>query len=393
MKSFGRPVRLLLINQLTINIGFYMLMPYLAAYLSGDLGLALWLTGLVLGVRNLSQQGLFLIGGTLADRLGYKPMILTGLILRTIGFGLLGLVESVPVLIVASVLTGLAGAFFNPAARAYLAQEAGERKVEAFALFNAFYQGGILIGPLIGLALQAVGFRVSCLVAAGLFAMLAAVQARALPARAGGAGARGSVLGDWRQVLRNRAFVLFSLAMIGSYVLSFQIYLALPLATGSPYGTAILFAVSGGLAMAGQVRLTAWVKARWTAEQAIVRGLWLMGVAFVPLGMVSGLVPALMTTCLLTVATMIVYPFEMATIATVGGDGLVGTYYGFYNTLSGIGIAAGTLLTGAAFDTGVPGLPWWGMVVLGCACALAMGTLARTGRLRASEPGKVGQTA
>ncbi|MFE3288632.1 MFS transporter, partial [Streptomyces sp. NPDC059233] len=131
VRSHGRSVRLLMVNQFTINLGFYMLMPYLAAHLAGPLGLAGWTVGLILGVRNFSQQGMFLIGGTLADRFGYKPMIIAGLVLRTAGFATLGLVDSVPALIGASAATGLAGALFNPATRAYLALEAGERRVEA----------------------------------------------------------------------------------------------------------------------------------------------------------------------------------------------------------------------------------------------------------------------
>ena len=66
------------IPQVNINLGFYMLMPYLAQHLSTGAGLAAWTIGLILGLRNFSQQGLFLVGGTLADRLGYKPMIMSG---------------------------------------------------------------------------------------------------------------------------------------------------------------------------------------------------------------------------------------------------------------------------------------------------------------------------
>ncbi|MFC7382218.1 MFS transporter [Sphaerisporangium rhizosphaerae] len=294
IRSFNQPVQLLLVNQLTINIGFYMLMPYLANYLSGDLGLAVWLVGLILGVRNLSQQGMFLIGGSLADRIGHKRMILTGLALRTVGFAMLGLVDSVPMLIAASALTGLAGAFFNPAARAYLAQESGERKVEAFAAFNVFYQMDILIGPLVGLLLQGLAFRVTCLVAAALFAVLAVAQARALPASGGTRRAAGSTMfGDWRQVVANRGFLLFSLAMIGSYVLNFQIYLGLPIEvrrlTSGELGVTLLFVLSGALAMFGQVHLTQWMRARWNAQQAIVRGLALMGVSFLPLAITTSL--------------------------------------------------------------------------------------------------------
>jgi MFS family permease len=109
VRSYERSVQLLMVNQFTINLGFYMLMPYLAAHLSGTLGLTGWIVGLVLGVRNFSQQGMFLVGGTLADRLGYKPMIVAGCVLRTLGFATLGLVDSLPALLAASAATGLAG--------------------------------------------------------------------------------------------------------------------------------------------------------------------------------------------------------------------------------------------------------------------------------------------
>ena len=36
-RSFDRPSQVLMVNQFTINLGFYMLMPYLAAYLAGPL--------------------------------------------------------------------------------------------------------------------------------------------------------------------------------------------------------------------------------------------------------------------------------------------------------------------------------------------------------------------
>lgn len=123
-RSFSPAVRLLMVNQFAINLAFYMLMPYLAAHLAGQLGLAAWAVGLVLGVRNFSQQGMFLIGGTIADRFGYKAPIMVGCLLRTGGFALLGWVDSLPALMAASAATGFAGALFNPAVRAYLAAEA-----------------------------------------------------------------------------------------------------------------------------------------------------------------------------------------------------------------------------------------------------------------------------
>ena len=296
--------------------------------------------------------------------------------------------------------------------RAYFAEEAGDRKVEAFALFNVFYQTGILVGPLVGLVFLGVSFRSVCMVAALLFLALLALQARALPSRSGDCGPPGqTMLADWRQAVANRPFLLFSLAMIGSYVLNFQVYLGLPIevrrATGGEMGVAIMFAVSGLLTILGQVRVTAWVKARWAPLRAITYGLLLLASAFVPLALASTvanappagqtggvhpwwlyaarLSPVIAGALLLSLATMIIYPFEMATIVSLAGSRAVGTYYGLYNALSGIGIAAGTLLTGAALDVGrgvgIPALPWVVLTATGCGCAVAVWRLDRGGRL------------
>ncbi|MFE6738448.1 MFS transporter [Streptomyces tubercidicus] len=446
-RSYERSARLLMVNQFTINLGFYMLMPYLAAHLSGTLGLAGWLVGLVLGVRNFSQQGMFLVGGALADRFGYKPLIVAGCVLRTLGFATLGLVDSLSALLAASAATGLAGALFNPAVRAYLAAAAGDRRLEAFALFNVFYQAGILLGPLVGMVLTGVNFRVTCLVSAGIFALLSVVQIRALPARGdesapdeaaadesasgesapggaasgesapGGAAAddsgrrRAGLLPLWRGVLGNRPFLLFSGAMIGSYVLSFQVYLALPLEVRrlggeGEFGTAAvagMFAVSGLSTILCQTRVTRWCKARMTAGRALARGLLTMGLAFVPLLAATALpvpagglgrwalaaVPPALCALLLALGTMITYPFEMDTIVRLSGNRLVATHYGLYNTICGIGITLGNLLTGAALDAsrsaGLPALPWIALPALGLACSVALHGLHRTGRLAPSS--------
>ncbi|MFF2023273.1 MFS transporter [Streptomyces sp. NPDC058171] len=438
LRSHPRGVQLLLVNQFTINLGFYMLMPYLATHLSGTLGLAAWVVGLVLGVRNFSQQGMFLVGGTLADRLGHKPMIVAGCVLRTVGFAALGLVSSVPALIAASAVTGLAGALFNPAVRAYLAADAGDRRVEAFALFHVFYQAGILLGPLVGLVLTGVDFQLTCLVAAGLFAVLSVVQIKALPPRprevaqdpgagsgtdpgtgaepgvekATGDGPRGGVLRQWRDILAHRSFLLFSLAMTGSYVLTFQVYLALPLEVrriggeggGATAAVALLFVVSGLCTILGQTRMTAWCGARWEPGVAVAIGLVVMGLAFVPLLVATALpvpeagtarwllaaLPPALAALLLAVGTMIAYPFEMDIVVRLSGGRWVATHYGFYNTVCGIGITLGNLVTGAALDAsraaGAPALPWAALGVLGLGSAVALHALHRAGRLAPARP-------
>ncbi|MBI2696105.1 MFS transporter [Mycobacterium nebraskense] len=417
-RSFDRPSRMLMINQFGINMGFYMLMPYLAAYLAGPLGLAAWAVGLVLGIRNFSQQGMFVVGGTLADRVGYKPLIVAGCLLRTGGFALLVVAHSLPVVLIASAATGFAGALFNPAVRAYLAADnAGDRRVEAFAMFNIFYQGGILLGPLVGVMLVAVDFRVTAAGAAAVFAVLTVAQLLALPQHAADpAPEQTSILDDWRIVVANRSFLMFAAAMIGSYVLSFQVYLALPLQASiltprfQSLLVAAMFVVSGLVAVAGQLRITRWFAARWGPGRSLAIGLTILAASFVPLtlipdsqrfGAVAAIAALLVSAAMLAVGAAAVFPFEMDTVVALAAGRLVATHYGFYNTIVGVGILAGNLATGAIMGAtrqlGVGELLWAGLILIGIIAALALHRLDRGHHLEAqntteSQPGQTVRT-
>ena len=407
-RAMPRVTRLLLVNQFAINLGFYMLMPYLAQYLAGNLGLAAWLVGLVLGVRSLSQQGMSLVGGTLADRFGCKPLIVAGCVLRTAGFAMLVFAQSLPALLIASAATGLAGALFNPAVRAYLAADSGDRRVEAFALFNVFYQAGILAGPLVGMVLTGASFKLTCGVAAAVFGLLSIIQIRSLPPhRPPPVTERESVLSQWHSVVGNRRFLLFATAMTCSYVLAFQVYLALPLevrriggdGSGATLGVASLFVASGLVTVVGQTRVTAWCRARIPPGHALAIGVATMAAAYVPLlataavptpssevaRWILAVLPSLAAAMMLAAGTMIAFPFEMDTIVALSGGRLVATHYGVYNTICGIGITAGNLLTGATVDAararGMPGLPWLTLAVLGGLSAVMIAALQRAGRL------------
>ncbi|MFI9046966.1 MFS transporter [Streptomyces sp. NPDC053427] len=396
MRRFPLAVRLLLVNQLGVNTGFYLLIPYLATHLGQNLGLSAAVVGVVLGVRNLSQQGLFLIGGSASDRLGARGVIIAGCALRTVGFALFALGDNLPVLLAASVLSGFAGALFNPAVRTYIAQEAEERKAEAFALFNMFATTGALIGPLLGSALLLVDFRTSALTAAGIFAALTVAQALVLPARQV-TPRRSTVLGDWREVLGNRAFLVFALAMVGMFTLENQLYLLLPdgarRATGWDGAAGIVFLVGTVSNLALQLRITRALTSRGSRARWIVVGLAVMGVAFLPPTLVADTaspgwldaVPVLLGALLLHLGVMIAQPFVMELIPGFGRTELTGTYFGIFYVVSGIAAAVGNAVVGWAMDTGAGGdagrLPWACCVVFGLVSALGVAWLRRLGRL------------
>ncbi|GGS35473.1 MFS transporter [Actinokineospora fastidiosa] len=387
-RSFPLSVRLLLVNQFGVNTGFYLLVPYLATHLAGTLGLSAAVVGIVLGVRTLSQQGLFLIGGTASDRLGPRRVIIAGCALRTVGFGLFALGESVPVLLAAAVLSGVAGALFNPAVRAYVAVAATEeRRAEAFALFNVFAQAGALVGPLLGGVLLLWDFRIAAVSAAVVFAVLTVAQAFALPAREA-AEPTGTVLGDWRECLANRRFLAFTIALTGLYTLQNQLYLVLPMeamrVTGFAGSVAALFIVSTVVSLVFQVRITRALRDR-PRGRSIAVGMAVMGAGFLApalshLWPALGVPAVLVATLGLAVGVMIAHPFVYDLIPSFGREGLAGTYFGMFYLASGVVAAAANGVIGWATEAGGA----WGAAVsaaVGLASAGAVLALHRRGAL------------
>ncbi|ONI80715.1 MFS transporter [Saccharothrix sp. ALI-22-I] len=385
MRRFPLSVRVLLVNQFGVNTGFYLLIPYLATHL-GDLGLSVATIGVVLGVRTLSQQGLFLLGGSASDRLGPRRIIIAGCAIRAIGFGLFAAGESVAVLLAASVLSGLAGALFNPAVRAYIAEESSDR-AGAFALFNAYGQAGALTGPLLGGLLMLWDFRIAALVAAGIFAALTVAQAAVLPARPTPPH-QGTVLDDWRECLADRRFLAFTCALTGMFVLQNQLYLVLPLEaqrlTDSAFAVGAVFLVSTVATLLFQVRITRALK-RVARGRAIALGLAVMGLGFVAtavshVGPLGGITPVLVAALLLSVGVMIAHPFVYELIPAFGRTGLAGTYFGVFYLVSGIAAALGNAAIGWVF-----GRSGWVAslvcVAVGLVCAAAVAGLHRRGVL------------
>ncbi|MEU2059165.1 MFS transporter [Streptomyces sp. NPDC013455] len=397
VRSFPPTIRLLLVNQLGIDVGFYLLIPYLSTHLSGDLHLSAAATGAILGARQLSQHGLFVVGGTAADRLGAHRVIPFGCAVRTAGFALFAFSDGVPATLAASVLSGLAGALFYPAVRAYVAEAAADRKAEAFALFNVFATTGGLLGLLLGSVLCLIDFRVTALTAAAVFGVLTVAQFFALPEHRV-RPATGTVLRDWRQALGNHAFLAFALTMSGMSALEGQVYLLFTESarhTSGWDGAAALLPLVGTVAnLALQLRITALTRLRGGAEAWIAPGVLLIGLGFLPPALTDGpdpatgplgtavrLAPLLLGALLLALGVMVAQPPAMELVSRYATDHLTGTYFGLFYVLSGTVGAACTSGVGWVMDraaeSGRAWLPWTCCAALGALSAGAVAVLQR----------------
>jgi MFS family permease len=401
--------RLLILNQLGISVGFYMLIPFVAVHMGG-LGYGAGAIGFVLGLRTLAQQTMFLPSRAAVDRLGVRPMIVVGCGLRVVAFAVFALSASLVGLLLATMLTGLAGAFFNPAVRtALLAEAPSGRGAEVMGRFNIAADAGALAGPVLGGLLLGVGFRTVAISAAGVFLALTLLQLVLLP-RTPRPERIAPVLSTWRGIIRDGRFLRFCLTMSASFALYNQLYLAVPLeatrVTGAAAATSAVFTVATVVGITTQVPLVTWGRRRLGPMGSVVGGLAVMGAGFGLLSVaapwmatappggelfdrstLADLLPLLAAVGIFTVGSALAQPFAMELLPAVGDPRLVGTYYGFYYFVSGVAAAALSWATGTVMDLvgEARWITWLMLAGVGLGAAVGAELLRRAGFGRAIE--------
>ncbi|GER22983.1 hypothetical protein NCCP1664_14790 [Zafaria cholistanensis] len=122
------PLRALLGLQLVFMLGFSSVVPFFAAIGQSRYGLDAAAIGAIVGARVAAQQGMFVVGGALADRWGPRALLTAGCLLRAAAFAVIAWSPSAPAFVAGVVLVGLAGALFSPAVDALVGAVDAQRR-------------------------------------------------------------------------------------------------------------------------------------------------------------------------------------------------------------------------------------------------------------------------
>ena len=364
--------------------GFFAVIPLVTVHFSGSaaqggLGWPAATVGVVLGLRQLTQQGLTVFGGAWADRVGPKPLILAGCVLRCAGFAWMGYATTPGVLLAAALLAGVGGGLFDaPKNAAITAVTRPEQRPQMFSLTSIAGNLGMVGGPLIGAALLGLGFRTAALSAAGVYLLAAAVMAVTLP-HARPERAPGRSLAGLAVAARNVPFRRFTLVLIGYFILSTQINVAVTLkaiALAGPHATGPLYGLSAGLAVLLQYPLIRLTQRHIPLRTALVGAVTLVATSLGLMALAQSFPALLACVALYSLGTMLVFPSQQTLTAQFAPPALVGSYFGFSAISLGIGGALGSVLGGLLVDlgasVGLPALPWLTLAGIGALTALGL---------------------
>lgn len=363
-----------------VILGFFVVMPMISLRFVDQLGWAAGLVGLALGLRQLTQQGLGIFGGSLADRFGARPLIVTGMLLRAVGFATLAWADSGAMLIFSCFLSGLGGCLFDPPRAALVIKFTRPHERGRFiSLLMMLESAGAVTGALLGSWLLRFDFTYVCLLGAGLFTLAALCNWTLLPAY------RLSVkptpmregLG---QVLADRAFCRLVLILSGYYMLWVQVMLIFPILVKQLSGTTTavgwMYSLETALSLALLYPIARFSERRYRLESRLMAGILLMTVGIGLVAFVSTLSGIFVLLACFYLGIIICEPARETLMTRLANPTARGSYMGFSRLGLALGGMTGYVGGGSLYDfslqQGQPALPWLVLGTIGVATMLLL---------------------
>ncbi|HEU4964532.1 MAG TPA: MFS transporter [Bacilli bacterium] len=355
------------VSSMLMNCGFYALIPYLAVHLKEDLLWTATLVGLLLGVRQMSQQGLMFLTGVLADRVGYRFMIVVGMFVRGIGFSLFGVFDSPPGMFFAAIIAALGGAMFEPTKDAALTVlTPPEMRSRVFAIKKTVTQGGILLAAVVSAFLMSLSIQALAFFSGGIFLFLALLTFLRLPTIQVQDDKKLPFRQMWKTVLRDRHFLALIVIVTGYWFLFMQIFMTIPMQaiaiTGNDKAISLVNSVLAVVILLGQYPINR-LMTRFSVVMQVFIGLASMGAGVLVLGTTHSLTVFLIGFLFFASGSMVVEPANYEITTKLAKKELTATYFGFSYLAMAFGGGFGQSGSGWLLEVGErigsPTLLWW----------------------------------
>jgi MFS family permease len=383
--ALDRRIFILTIARMVVTLGFAAVLPYLGVTLHLERGVPKSAVGVIWTAANLAGAGMQWIAGEIADRIGRRPVLLGGMVLRTVNLTLLGyfILHDGPIVVIATLViaNSVLRALFEPVASAMVADLAtGEQRIAAFSLQRI----GVNIGWALGNALMApavlLGIRYGTLFyfAAGI-TLVATVAASAIKETTSSVHVQAPErpplhLRDLRVYWQDKGFMRFLAAVFCLFLLQAQLYAPLSLYAASHLHLTLgqlshLYLENGLLVVLLQVPAFYFIRRAGTHRMLVVGSLS-YAASYALCGAATSEYHLMICVGLITLAEIVTGPAQQTTAATMAPPDRIGAYAGLFGLAQAMGQALGPLVGTSLLDA-LPDRITWPLLAL-CGVAAAM---------------------
>ena len=392
------------ITELFERLAYYGAFASLAIYLHQTLGFPTEQTSSLSGVFGGLVWFLAIIGGAVADRLGFRRALSTAYVILTCSYFLLGSIGAswmgpvrgaIPLywlVLGILMLPALGISMVKPAVVGSTARGSKESvRSIGYSIYYTLVNVGGFAGPLVAsVAHRHMGVHSVFLISAlAVFLMFFAVLIFYREPR----GAREEQTRTLREtaknigtVLANPRFMLFLIIFSGYWVVYWQVYIGLPLyITGyiNPHANVeLIITTDAGAVICLQI-LISYLTRRIPSFRAITLGTIISAVAWLIIAFHASVFAAVATLFVVALGEMTLSPRYYEYVSRLAPPGQQGTYMGFAFVPIGIGSLAGGWFMGRLLHhfgeiQHQPQRVWWVMTAFGLLTALCLWIYDRT---------------
>jgi len=346
--------------------GFFMVVPLISIHYVEQLGWATATIGIVLGMRQLFQQGFTVVGGMLADRFGARLLILCGLIMRFIGFGAMAWADTFPLLLGSAIFAALGGALFDsPSSATIAALTTSENRARFFSILGVVRNLGMAIGPLIGTWLLDYNFGVVA-ISAGSCYIVAWIATYVLLPNVAVATGQGKITAGIGMALRDGRFMLFNALLLGYWFMWTQITLAIPLKatdiSGDNNAVSWVYGVNSLMSIVLQYPLMRFTERFLSPASTLALGIIIMAIGLGAIAISPTLPMLLVCVALYSLGGLLASPSQQTVAANLANSAALGSYFGVAGLAIALGGGMGSFSGGTLYGLGKsmaqPYLPW-----------------------------------
>lgn len=384
---------LIFAGMLISTIGASMIWPFLMIYVSKKLVIPLTQVASLITINAVSGLVFALLAGPIIDRLGRKWIMVVSLIGNGLVYVLLSQAQTFLEFALAEALLGAFNPLYRVGADAMVADLIPrEKRLSAYAILRMSGNTGVAIGPAIGGFIAVQSYTTAFFVAAGgmgFYGLLIALRAReTLPVFKERTESQ-TVFAGYDRILKDTAFMRFTLAFTLTSMLASLIWVLLPVYTNTQFGIPEnrygFIPTTNALMVVTLQYMVTQITKRFKPLPVMTVGTAFYAIATGMIALFSGFWGFWFCMVVMTIGELILIPTSNTYTANLAPADMRGRYMSIYGLTHSVASGIAPLLGGFLSDTIAPRATWVGGGILGVISIVAFLWLAIRSRVESDE--------